>query len=739
MSTVIITMGTQPKDFGAVTLGSIELNLNIQGQVFPLDLELSPVSGYGRFREVIWFDPQTSADIQQQTTYSEAISRDFKNLGGSNNVKARVVPAGIEVSARVGTFSDGLYTGFLLTPLAFTYNNTLQEDPLQFITSKTGVGSCTLEGFRATSAQGGVPPYRMTANGTELFNGWDGASDAFFDLQRATTYKLQLLDSLGDTIKDVTLNPTKNLQATDFDVTLVPLGNFSDILVSIAVSRPGTTPLEYRLVDENLVATAWGSATVFGGTPEGLYELQVRDVYECAVSKQVRVEYSPSNLQQKRVDYFSVSEFNSLSFYNEQAHGDEIRKNYLNTPNWKDRVNLPKSGAFGFSEGPPIATQFRSTYPAHLIGLHRLEQEPLAVPFFLIQENLGVKERVDCRVFPVSQSLSDISGQSSPLTGTGVYFNGGDKYEPDSTVVIDDSPYLSGLPPWAEVGTAISFEGIGSFEIVETDLFDETLGVAYFRLDASIAEQDAIIQTTWDRHPYNVYKFSIDRELFAGGGAFIRILPGTQVNGDFLIDLDKVSRSERFFKVASTDNLIKITWSAFRNIGEMLFTDGTLGEMWLKGRVRPFSSSSAEFDDSDEGSVSIDQTELLRMRGYFPTLSSRQWRKLGLVGTIGNRGNVEVEGMELVRISAMEQEELEQTNLSTVTVDFAFSGESTSISQEDPVYSLDTGGIIIPSGGPLSGRTGESTWEVNGNRLTDSEGNFIKVMDNGVEKYVEIN
>jgi hypothetical protein len=71
-------------------------------------------------------------------------------------------------------------------------------------------------------------------------------------------------------------------------------------------------------------------------------------------------------------------------------------------------------------------------------------------------------------------------------------------------------------------------------------------------------------------------------------------------------------------------------------------------------------------------------------------------------------------------------------------MEMAFSGESSAVGQEDPVFSLDTGLEIVPDGGPSTGKEPVQDWQTQGNRLVDDVGNFIKVIDDGVEKYVEI-
>lgn len=737
MSTVDITISTQPPPPGAF-YGAIVLQLQIQGTPYDLSLSLDPLGGYKKFKIAPYIAEFPGTDVLLQAQeYANSMNRDYVNVGGVGNISASVVNTNgtVRVTSTKGTFHNGVYTGNHLDDVTFSYNNTLQEDPKTFEYEKTGSGDCTNEQYRTLSATGGTPPYRLTLGGVNVVSGWDGDTDETFDLARSGTFNGGLYDSLGALIKTVQINPTKNINASHFEAVVTPYAGYSDIQINTLVSVSGTTPLEYNLLDSDGAAAGWQSSNIFGGYLPGNYTFKVRDVYGCEVSKTVVIPDVEAPSQLDREDYFAISEYNSLSFYNEVEFSDDVRKNYNNTPSEEERVGAPKRMVYGFPAGRTIRTQFKSSYSHHAMTLYRKDQSRIPIQFFMIQQNLGIKERVDCEVFKVQETWTRIDGKPIIIgNGMGVYFNGGDKYEPDTNTVIDDSPYLSGLPGWAQVGNFVTIDGEGTFEIAETDLYDEDLDVVYFRIDANFNAGTYVAQSIWDRHPYNVFRGDFDSSLISEKGAYVKIEPGTEENGALIVDQNRVHRSEWFALIKDTSKYIKWSWSAFRNIGHMLFLDNIECEMWVKGRIRPFSDTSSEFDDADDRTRSIDQQSLLRMRGFFPLLSVRQWRKLDLVGAIGNRGKVFAEGMELVRISSSEQEEQGVTNLSNYTVEMAFAGESTAISQEDPVYDLSTGSENSPSTG-LEEVTG---WEAANFRLVTEEGEFVKVTQDGVEKYIDI-
>lgn len=746
MSTVTVSITTQPKDGGQTIYGFINLELHIQGVVYDLNLQLSPVSGYRRFTEVIWFSPQEASDGQQAANYAIAMNRDYAFVGSpppnpisAANIRASSNGADVTIEALVGTFHNGAYTGDILQQVLFSYNNTAQEDPKTFVYQATGNGTCLNEEYQANSATGGDGgPYRLTLNGQDILTGWNGTTPQTFDLLRAQYYQGGVYDSAGTLIASVQINPTKNLQPTDFKYDTIPYSGYSDLTVTKVVDRPGTEPLEYNLANPDPPGgeTGWQTSPTFPGITQGTYTLKIRDKYLCEVEKVINLAVleTPSA---EREPYFDISEFNPLSFFREAEFSDQVRSNYENTPSWKERVGLPKNGYFAFPEGYRVPTQFRSYFPVHAVTLHRFGDTPVPLYFSMIQENLGITEKVDCELFLDQQVLQGVDGGTIVIgNGTGVYFNGGTQYEPNSSTpkADPDSPYTSGLPPWATVGNFVNIDGQGTYQIVETDLYDEGRDVVYFRIEPSLPEGTAQIQSTYDRHPYNVFRVDFNMNLVSEKGAYLRIEPGIDVNGELIYDRERVHRSEWFVKLNDTTLYTKIKWSAFRNIGKMLFIDNIQCEMWVKGRLRPLSETDAQVDDAEDRTRSVNQKAYLRMRGFFPLMSVRHWRKLDLVGTIGNRGRVFIEDLELVRIGASEVEEQGVTNLSNVQVDFAFAGESTSIGQEDPVYDLDTGSKNTPSTGkePIVG------WEADNFRLVTEDDKFVKVLDNGIEKYVEI-
>ena len=721
MSTIAITFTTQPLDDGQEVPGFIRFDLTIDGVVYEITEVLWPFpSSYGFFTYFPWNGNQSESDATQALYYQQAFIRDHTNKGGTGNLSTSLVGNVLTITAAKGVFSNFLYSGDYLI-MSHDTDNSLQDVPKTFSYSEDGTGDCDNIDYTADSATGGTAPYRLFANGSNIFTGWDGATQQSFQLSRTLNYTGGLYDSLGALIKSFSEVTIKKLEPSDFKayMTYYEGYGYSDVKIETVVPRPGTTPLEYALDDG-----PWQSSNIFGGILTGLHVFKVRDKFGCSISKNFEIYDSTSIEPEEREVYFTVSEYNSLSFYRDDRHGVSVRKNYGNTPSFKEAVGIPKTARFCFPMTSSIATKFNSSYPLHNVTLHKWDGTKQDIPFLMIQENLGVTERVDCKLFPIQEVLSTIEGGSVVINnGIGIYFDGGNKYEPQTSTIIDDSPYTSGLPPWAKKGNNVAVQGLGTFEILDTELYNEDRGVTYFRIEGTLTEQAGIIEAKFDRHPYNVFRFDFDMEDVHAQGNYIKIEPGFDVDGTFMIDRKNLHKSEPFFVLLDTSKYLKIAWHAFRNLGEMIFIDNMESEMWVKGKIRPFPANNSEFDDGDDQARSIDQESYLRMRATIPVMTPKQWRKFDLVGAIGSRGEIFIEDMKLIKIKGIDHDELGDTNISNITCEFAYSGEGPNEGQQDPVLDVTTGA----TGTGTTGKNPVINYQIEGYRLITEEGELINV------------
>ena len=174
MSQITITITTQPFDFSPVNYGSVALDIEIDGQDYGLDLQLSDVQGYLRFQVVNWYSPQEASDAQQCSNYVTAFNRDHKNVGGTKNLAASLNGNVITITAKKGIFKNANYTGNAFQSIVFDIDNSAQATPKTFSFTNSGAGDCTLITYTAQAATGGTAPYRLTLGGTDFVTGWDG-------------------------------------------------------------------------------------------------------------------------------------------------------------------------------------------------------------------------------------------------------------------------------------------------------------------------------------------------------------------------------------------------------------------------------------------------------------------------------------------------------------------------------------------------------------------------------------
>lgn len=686
MSTIKVNIGTQPLDFAPVVLGSIYFELEYDGITVSIRETLSyTTSGYKYFKLIPWVGP--NVDLEQAAEYANAINRDYANTGNVGNVlqKSNITAfvdanGDVDITAQRGIFKNPSYNGNALNGVNFEITNTDQEAPKFFNYAAKGTGSCegiSLAGFTALAATGGNGSYKLILNGDEIFSGWDGNIDLDFDLERGKSYSGHLYDSVNRLIKSVTIRPSRLLALGDFKIEQEIKSNATDITVVTVTEVKGTTPLEYSLEDEGGVSTDWGASNIFPGLFPGLYKIHIRDRFGCSITKQIEVyEFTDPEGENDLIRYFSISNFNSLSFREKITFDFENRPNFENTLSYEEKVGRAYQTIFKFPATSVVKTQFKSSYPIHVCTLLKSDGTKQSLALEMIQKNLGTVEKVDCKIFPLVYTFQLIGGGTiNSSNGTAVYFEGGTNYEPDSETPDPEnptSPYNGGLPPWATVGNSVTFDGIGTHEIVETDLYDEERGVMYFRIANTVgAEVSEKIQVTYNRHPYNLFRMDFSMQNIPDHAKVV-----IEAGWDF----DQIERrfdSEVFKLLEDPEDHLKITWRSDVNFDDMVFSDGIDCEMWIKGRIRPFPIGESTVKRGDDRTRSLKQRHRVGQRLEIPLMSPNQWDKLCLASGIADDGEFRIENMLLILTSPPEfDEELGDTNLSLISAEYEYGGES---------------------------------------------------------------
>ncbi len=685
MSTLTITFQTQALDGGQNTPGLISFNLTVNGNVYLIrEILWQGVSAYGYFTYIPWTGDQINNDADQTIEYLNSFKRDHSNVGGAKNLSISMTNYNeVTITAKAGTFSNFQYTGDYLI-ISSDLDNSAQPVNKTFSYARTAIGDCSEIQYTAQAATGGTPPYRLNLLGVDVLTGWDGNTDEAFNLDRGVAYSGNLYDSNNTIIKAISERPPRKIAIGDFKVDVNYNSGFGDVNVRVITQVSGTTPLEYALEDSNANQTPWQESTLFAGKLAGLYTLKVRDKYECEISKVFEVyDFSDPNNEQDQLRYFKISDFNSLSFAENVSYDFDVRPNYENTLSNQESVGLPYQDVFWFPSSSTIKTQFKSSYQIHVCTLLKSDGTKTALPLEMTQENIGTVERVDCKVFPVYENGLNI--------GTGVFFEGGNNYLPDSSTLAPDptSPYNGGIPEWATIGNYISLATLGTHEIVDTDLFDESRGVLFFLIaPVTTTEVSDIVQVTYNRHPYNVFRCDFPMTNVSNVARVV-IEAGWLVDG--VEQIERRFDSELIKLLDSPKDFLKITWTSDVNFDDMVFSDGIECEMWVKGRIRPFPVSSSDVSEADDRVRSLKQRHRMGQRARIPVMSSKQWHKLGLASGIADDGEFRIENMLLVVTNPLEGEEIGDTNFFEVSAEFAYAGENLAVKADEIILNPTTG------------------------------------------------
>jgi len=707
--TIKLRFTTQALDFSPLTRGRVTVKFQTKaGQAVDLfeDLVQGAASAY-KFQEVAWIDGSSGEDAQQAINFAQAINRDYKGVGLVQtgfpqlpNISAQAVGNEVTITALEGTFLSGSsYTGNVLVVAIDPPSNTADPTTPVISVVASATGDCNVINYNVTATTG-VAPFRLVNNGVDVIPSWNGSTTSLA-LARGSVNKIFVEDLDGEFSVPITVNVPRKLDGANFEVALTPGVGNSDVTVNWPEPVAGVTPLEYALTAADAVAaTGYQSSNVFPAVLEGAYKLWVRDKFGCEVTKLVTVAGYADPVAGSTPKYSRISDFNTLSF----SRRSPGRKNYDTALSFEEVVGVPKQALFEFTAEDQIQTQFRSSFPFHQITLHKCDGSKEDLPFLLIQQNIGVAEKVDCKVFPVEAALA------------GVYFVGGNSYEPGTLTVTGSSPYSSGLPTWAETGRFVSVGSMGTKEIKGVG-YDSDLGVMYFTVEASIAAQaDDTVQATYNRHDYNLYRCDFPMSKVSDR-AYVTIEMGYSST-----EIEVAYQSEAIRRITDTSKHLKIEWSGFKNLGDMVFVDGYKGVMWIKGRIRPVPIGTAKNYEGSEEVYPLSHTQRIGQRVSIPVMTPKQWAKFGLVSAIAEGGTLLIEDMELVREGAIEAEEQGSTNFSNVECEFAYTGDGLGEVTEEVVLNPSTG----VEGGGGTGKEGVTGWE-GFTRIAMADGKYLRL------------
>ena len=681
MSTLALTFQVQALDFSPLDRGQVDVVFNDGSQNYTLTLRLRVGSStYGYFEEVAWISGSLGENEAQAANYRNSWNRDYAFVGGTTvngfttkNLSATLVGNVVTITAINGTFTSWNYTGNVII-VGGSIDNSVQATPDNLIATRTAsTGDCSTIQYVA-SATGDNLPFDLYDGTTLLQAAWDGTATNL-NLSRGIPHTLRILN--GALERDsVVVNVPRVLSGSEFSISLTQYLTSSDVVVT-GPTVGGLTPYNYAITPVgDSTGSNYQTSNTFQGVLEGQYRLWIRDVYGCETSRVIDVTVAGGS-EPEPERWFLIPEGQSIPFAENVQFDKDNKPNFFNTGSYNENVlTVYRTGQEFDAADDNVGIQFQSSYPFHLVQLVGSDNSIQTLSPIEIQTNLGVIEKVDCVLYP-------LPGQET--TKTGVYFNGGNKYEPNTTTAIEGSPYDGTTPKWAKVGQLVTFDGLGTFTITGTG-FDTTRG-GYFVVDlVTASEGPGFVQVVYNKHPYNLFEVYFSPSQLTGFSYIVidKGFDGVEWDGNAFV-------SEPIIKINDTIDHLLVEWSDSKNRGDIVFS--SLIKYWFR-RVGEFygdfSNNESEIYPGDAQTYSIKQKTFLDFTVTFEMLTARQVNMLNIASALEN---FSVNGLKLVRKEAPEITRFGKSNLHTWKCQFAFGANQVAVQGDEIVLSVNNNTI----------------------------------------------
>lgn len=642
-------------------------------------------------------------DISQAHNFASSFNRDYSNVGGFANLKAEVSIDQIIITAKAGTF--GIYEQFGGYITFVSVDNTATVPPVNLNVSITVSGDCENINYTAVGS-GGSGTYTLRNGTTIILSGWNGSSYNM-GLPRGTVNNITLTDGGGRTVSR-TINVPRKLKPGEFKERITQFEDYSDIEIESVNPVSGTTPLEYAITDlGEITGSDYRSSSSFPGIFPGEYLLWIKDVYGCEVSKTIIVSEFQDATITEDPKYFLIPEANSLVFTEKTDFVGEKRRNYFNTRSYIEKAT---GKAYRieqcFFREHTVPTRFKSSFPFHIVTLRKCDGTKQDIPVIMVQENLGSTEKLDCKLF------------NAPGGQIGVYFDGGNEYEPNTETIIGSSPYSGFTPEWNVVGQLVFVGGVGAKYITGSG-YDENRGY-YFAVDGvTVDDLDSMVQVTYNKQLYNVFDFFVFMSDIPLSG-IIEIQYGygfDAIAGTYISELIK--------KVDDTEDWHLVKWGSDKNMGDMIFQSFPQPFVLLKGKLDNIWPTTVETSRGDDKEYSLDQETFLGFIFRTGRLTRKMVTKLSIAS---GTPFFEINGVMLTRNAEPTVDPYGQTNLKTWQCEFGYGGNLLGIKDDELVLDVSTGVIGGGTGKPGAPIPDLGSVEYDGKtRYKDSSGNLFTI------------
>ena len=533
-------------------------------------------------------DPAINDDIFWAASFLNAWNIDYRNTGGTDNLKATINNDGdIEITLANAQWQFVSVTGTSISTARMSYTMSNVTPPTARSFNHVLTGADCINADYSITINGGTPPYTITGTPTS----YSGAtSPSTFQLQRGTPAAVAVWDSLGVLVQKKSITPPRNIKPGYFTVTVTPVVGSNTVTVAPnIVLTSDLLPIEYSLDGITYKEAGSFSGLAFDST----FTMYIRDVFGCVLTKTfVTLSDTGATVEQNYFRYAKISNAGTLIFAEKTTFTNQVKKNTSNTLSCMEMSGIPYEYTHEFDSDDTIVQQFKSSYGYHKITMLTDGGAKYIEPI-LQYENLNQSEKVDASIFRTTGGK------------LGLYFDGGANYIPNTTTIDPDtqaSVYTASyLPSWSKVGQTVSIDGIGD-KVINRISTDSLRGL-YLEFDevyTSLVDIDVLVQADYNRQDYNLYEFAF---------------PMSMVNGDARIFIemgfnDLVERtfvSEYIKKVDDTDNKLLIKWSDPENKAGIVHQTGITHFARLYGTLKHKTISTSELYNSDSGAINLDQ------------------------------------------------------------------------------------------------------------------------------------
>lgn len=578
-STLLLTFNETPQYADNITIGVNNGSTNIQPT-----LQASDIASSGYY-------VLNASDYINSSNFVFAWNRDFKNIGGINNITASVRGDNevmLTLTAENWIFLDPTGSSISSARISFEKENAAPVTPktLDVVLGET-VDCANKKISYDLTIGGGTAPYSIqgTADGTVSSAGTSKEINLFRGIPATIIVK----DSLGVEIGRKSLSPPIAIETGFFNITTYQSSGAINVDTAPNVNLPSTIlPLTYSIDD-----STYGSSGSFTGLSfETSYTVYIKDKFGCKISKLFVTPEEitgADDLPTNYARYSKISNAGTLIFKEYKVFSSTVKKNHTNTLSCEEMTRIAYSYTQEFDTGDFIVQQFKSSYAENTVTLLTESGSFNIVPV-LQSQNIGLLEKVDCKLFRT------VDG------GLGIYFRNGNTYEPNTTTVLGTSEYsATNLPTWAETGKLITIDGIGDV-LIKRVTRDSNVGL-YIQTGAlrtTEAIEDGKVQVSYNKQNYNTYEFGFYMSSVVSYG---RIIIEKGFNGL----VEKTYVSERIKKITDSNDYLLFQWNDPENKADIVHQTGISHFARLKASLTLKTSSESDTYRGDNASFNIDQ------------------------------------------------------------------------------------------------------------------------------------